>query len=64
MAKQEAILANEHLGDSLDSVKAFMNKHQDFQKSLAAQEEEIKTLDELTSKLVKGKHIGEHTVVH
>ncbi|KMQ97932.1 spectrin alpha chain [Lasius niger] len=46
MAKQEAFLANEDLGDSLDSVEALIKKHEDFDKSLAAQEEKIKVLDD------------------
>ncbi|KRY87102.1 Spectrin alpha chain [Trichinella pseudospiralis] len=42
MTKQEAFLANEDLGESLDSVEALIKKHEDFEKSLAAQEEKIK----------------------
>ncbi|KAI1305303.1 Spectrin alpha chain [Halotydeus destructor] len=56
MAKQEAFLANEDLGDSLDSVEALIKKHEDFEKSLAAQEEKIKALDEFATKLVEGQH--------
>lgn len=56
MAKQEAFLANEDLGDSLDSVEALIKKHEDFEKSLAAQEEKIKALDEFASKLIVGEH--------
>jgi hypothetical protein len=37
MAKQEAFLFNQDLGDSLDSVEALIKKHEDFEKSLAAQ---------------------------
>jgi spectrin alpha len=54
MAKQEAFLSNEDLGDSLDSVEALIKKHEDFEKSLAAQEEKIKALDEFASKLIEG----------
>lgn len=32
---------NEDLGDSLDSVEALVKKHEDFEKSLSAQEEKI-----------------------
>ena len=39
---EQAFLANEDLGDSLDSVEALFKKHDDFEKSLAAQEEKIK----------------------
>ena len=56
MSKQEAFLANEDLGDSLDSVEALMKKHEDFEKSLAAQEEKIKALDEFAAKLVDSDH--------
>lgn len=56
MAKQEAFLANEDLGDSLDSVEALIKKHEDFEKSLAAQEEKIKVLDEFATKLIDGQH--------
>ncbi|CAO2598255.1 Spectrin alpha chain, non-erythrocytic 1 [Lemmus lemmus] len=34
-----AFLLNEDLGDSLDSVEALLKKHEDFEKSLSAQEE-------------------------
>ncbi|KAL1139006.1 hypothetical protein AAG570_009067 [Ranatra chinensis] len=56
MAKQEAFLANNDLGDSLDSVEALIKKHEDFEKSLAAQEEKIKALDEFATKLIEGQH--------
>jgi spectrin alpha len=56
MAKQEAFLANQDLGDSLDSVEAMIKKHEDFEKSLAAQEEKIKALDEFATKLIEGQH--------
>lgn len=56
MAKQEAFLANEDLGDSLDSVESLIKKHEDFEKSLAAQEEKIKALDEFATKLIGGEH--------
>ncbi|XP_037798638.1 spectrin alpha chain-like isoform X2 [Penaeus monodon] len=56
MAKQEAFLENEDLGDSIDSVEALIKKHEDFEKSLAAQEEKIKALDEFATKLIEGQH--------
>ena len=40
----QAFLVNEDLGDSLDSVEALSKKHDDFEKSLAAQEEKIKVI--------------------
>nr|CAD7598155.1 unnamed protein product [Timema genevievae] len=52
----QAFLANEDLGDSLDSVEALIKKHEDFEKSLAAQEEKIKALDEFATKLIEGQH--------
>uniref|UniRef100_A0A8C5QUK2 Spectrin alpha chain, non-erythrocytic 1 n=1 Tax=Leptobrachium leishanense TaxID=445787 RepID=A0A8C5QUK2_9ANUR len=56
MSKQEAFLLNEDLGDSLDSVEALLKKHEDFEKSLSAQEEKITALDEFASKLIQNNH--------
>lgn len=53
---KQAFLANEDVGDSLDSVEALLKKHEDFEKSLVAQEEKIKALDEFASKLIEGQH--------
>jgi len=46
MAKQEAFLGNEELGDSLDSAEALLKKHHHFETSLAAQDDKISALDE------------------
>ena len=62
MAKQEAFLNNQDLGDSLDSVEAMIKKHEDFEKSLAAQEEKIKALDEFATKLIEGQHYAAEDV--
>ncbi|XP_041369234.1 spectrin alpha chain-like isoform X2 [Gigantopelta aegis] len=62
MTKQEAFLANEDLGDSLDSVEALLKKHDDFEKSLAAQEEKIKALDEFATKLIESEHYASDDV--
>jgi len=56
MAKQEAFLSNDDLGDSLDSVEELIKKHEDFEKSLTAQEEKIKALDEFATKLIEVQH--------
>ena len=62
MAKQEAFLINQDLGDSLDSVEALIKKHEDFEKSLAAQEEKIRALDEFATKLIEGQHYAAENV--
>lgn len=41
LSSSKAFLLNEDLGDSLDSVEALLKKHEDFEKSLSAQEEKI-----------------------
>ncbi|EJW78251.1 hypothetical protein WUBG_10839, partial [Wuchereria bancrofti] len=56
MTKQEAFLSNDDLGDNLDSVESLIKKHEDFEKSLAAQEEKISALDEFATKLIQGQH--------
>ena len=55
-------MENQDLGDSLDSVEALIKKHEDFEKSLAAQEEKIKALDEFASKLIEGQHYAAEDV--
>ncbi len=62
MAKQEAFLDTQDLGDSLDTVEAMIKKHEDFEKSLAAQEEKIKALDEFATKLIEGHHYAAEDV--
>ncbi len=42
ISKQASFLSNEHVGESLDDVEALIKKHEDFEKSLAAQEEKAK----------------------
>ena len=37
----QAFLADDNLGDSLDGVEALIRKHEDFEKSFAAQAEKI-----------------------
>ncbi|VDO10046.1 unnamed protein product, partial [Brugia timori] len=56
MTKQETFLSNDDLGDNLDSVESLIKKHEDFEKSLAAQEEKINALDEFATKLIQGQH--------
>uniref|UniRef100_A0A8D2LV28 Spectrin alpha chain, non-erythrocytic 1 n=1 Tax=Varanus komodoensis TaxID=61221 RepID=A0A8D2LV28_VARKO len=60
--KQEAFLLNEDLGDSLDSVEALLKKHEDFEKSLSAQEEKITALDEFATKLIQNNHYAKEDV--
>ncbi len=56
MVKQEAFLSSADVGDSLDSVEAMTKKQEDFEKSLTAQEEKIKALDEFATKLIEVQH--------
>jgi spectrin alpha len=62
MTKQEAFLANDDLGDSLDSVESLLKKHGDFEKSLTAQEEKINALNEFATKLIEGPHYASEDV--
>ena len=59
---RQAFLSNDNLGDSLDSVEALIKKHEDFEKSLAAQEEKIKALNEFATKLIEGQHYAAQDV--
>jgi len=62
LAKQESFLHNTDLGDSLDSVESLIKKHEDFEKTLAAQDEKIKTLDEFATKLIENDHYAKDDV--
>ncbi|KAF5401772.1 Spectrin alpha chain non-erythrocytic [Paragonimus heterotremus] len=56
ISKQEALLENKDIGDSLDSVEALIRKHEDFEKSLAAQEEKMRHIDDFATKLIENNH--------
>ncbi|XP_030853592.1 spectrin alpha chain, non-erythrocytic 1 isoform X3 [Strongylocentrotus purpuratus] len=56
MTKQETFLVNEDLGDSIDEVEVLIKKHDNFEKSLNAQEEKIKALDDFATKLIQSEH--------
>ncbi|XP_042637830.1 spectrin alpha chain, erythrocytic 1 [Orycteropus afer afer] len=56
MSRQEAFLDNEDLGNSLGSVEALLQKHDDFEEAFTAQEEKITTLDETATKLIDNDH--------
>lgn len=49
-------MASKETGDSLDSVENLIKKHEDFLKTLSAQEDKAKALDESATKLVGEKH--------
>ena len=44
------------MGDSLDAVEALIKKHEDFEKSLVAQEEKVKAVDEVATRLLQASH--------
>nr|XP_055190004.1 spectrin alpha chain, erythrocytic 1 [Nyctereutes procyonoides] len=56
MSRQEAFLENEDLGNSLGSVEALLQKHDDFEEAFTAQEEKIIILDNNAKKLIDGGH--------
>lgn len=55
-ATQESALAMEGVGDSLDIVVELLKKHDDFEKSLVAQQEKTKALDETANRLLAYNH--------
>ncbi|CAF0847409.1 unnamed protein product [Brachionus calyciflorus] len=58
ITKQESFLHNEQLGDSLDDAEALLKKHEDFEKSLAAQEEKARYLEEIANRLISEKIVN------
>lgn len=53
MISLQTFLATEDIGDSLETVEALITKHENFDKSLAAQEEKFKALDEMATGMIK-----------
>ena len=56
MGGKESALVPAVLGDSVDSVEALLKKHEDFQKSLDAQDEKTRALDAAAQTMAAGKH--------
>ncbi len=52
----QAFLATEDVGDSLEAVEALISKHGNFEKSLTAQEEKFKALEEMVSVMMEADH--------
>jgi spectrin alpha len=62
IAKQEAFLENDDVGDTLDAVEALLRKHEDFERSLQVQEKKIDTLDEFATKLITHDHYASEDI--
>eukprot|EP00042_Codosiga_hollandica_P029214 m.159345 g.159345 ORF g.159345 m.159345 type:complete len:2437 (+) comp53015_c0_seq1:84-7394(+) len=56
IATQEAALNTDDLGDSLDSVEALIKSHDDFEKSLAAQQETTNAFKDFGNRLIGYGH--------
>jgi spectrin beta len=59
---QEAFLQNDDVGDTLDGVDALNKKHDDFEKSIEAQEEKIRALDHYADKLINEDHYDKSSI--
>ncbi|XP_006159133.1 spectrin alpha chain, erythrocytic 1 [Tupaia chinensis] len=62
MSRQEAFLENEDLGNSVGSVEALLQKHDDFEEAFTAQEEKITTLDKTATKLIDNDHYDSENI--
>ena len=60
--KQEQAIANKPTGDSIDSVQALQKKHDDFEKSLKAQEEKMRAYAVFCDKLVAYGHYDKSSI--
>ncbi|PSN40703.1 hypothetical protein C0J52_13751 [Blattella germanica] len=56
LAAKEAFLNNDDLGDSLSTVEALLRKHEDFEKTLAAQAGRIEELERFAVELIADHH--------
>uniref|UniRef100_A0A8C9UTX8 Spectrin alpha chain, erythrocytic 1 n=2 Tax=Marmotini TaxID=337730 RepID=A0A8C9UTX8_SPEDA len=62
MNRQEEFLKNEELGNSVGSVNALLQKHDDFEEAFTAQEEKITTLDNTANKLIDNDHYDSENI--
>ncbi|XP_064449588.1 spectrin alpha chain, erythrocytic 1 isoform X3 [Mirounga angustirostris] len=62
MSRQEDFLENEDLGNSLGSVEALLQKHDDFEEAFTAQEEKITTVDNNAKKLIDSDHYDSENI--
>ncbi|XP_077012693.1 spectrin alpha chain, erythrocytic 1 [Tamandua tetradactyla] len=62
MSRQEAFLENEDLGNSLGSVEALLQKHDDFKEAFTAQEQKITNLDRTATKLIDNNHYDSENI--
>jgi hypothetical protein len=63
IVKQEQAIENKPLGDSVDTVHALLKKHDDFESSLRAQEDKMKSLIAFVSKMESYQHYDKPTIV-
>ena len=56
LAKQEAFLNNDDLGDSLSGVKMLVRKHEAFEKTMAAQGSRLEELERFAGELLASQH--------
>lgn len=56
MAKQEAFLNNDDLGDSLAGVQMLVRKHEAFEKTMVAQGSRFEELERFTAELLANQH--------
>ena len=56
--RPQAVLAMEDIGDSLDTTEALLKKQEDFEKTMAAQEEKFKVTGGLFNLLKKERGRG------
>lgn len=61
---QEAFLANEDLGTSVDTVEELLAKHEEFSRKSAPVDDRIRVLSEQASKLVHAGHYDAERCVH
>ena len=60
----QSFLANEDIGDSLEGVEALITKHENFEKTLAAQEEKFKVTNYITYRQFGHTHTRSLQICH
>jgi spectrin beta len=58
LGEEDKYLADENLGDTLDEAERLLKKHEEFEKKLAAHDDNVNTLQMLAERLIEDEHFA------
>jgi spectrin alpha len=64
VSKQESMLSSDEERNSLEGVEGLIKKHENLEKSLAAQEEKFKIIDDSATMMISSEHYASNEIDH